>query len=68
MVVSRHFDLIHCVRKLTGKIAARLTNLQLPRIDQISPKSFRAYGTIRAHVFLSAEVRNELDSITMGLS
>ena len=57
--VSRQFNLISCMRKtLTGKIAARLTSPQFPRIDQISPKSCRASGTIHAHVFHSAEVRN----------
>ena len=41
--VSRQFNLISCMRKtLTGKIAARLTSPQFPRIDQISPKSCRA--------------------------
>ncbi len=41
--VSRQFNLISCMRKtLTGKIAAGLASPQLPRIDQISPKSCRA--------------------------
>lgn len=37
----RQFDLIHDVLRRKGKVAVRLTRLQLPRIDQISRKSLR---------------------------
>ena len=37
MIVSPHFGLIPSAEKVSGKVAVRLTSLQLPRIDQISP-------------------------------